>query len=132
DLQGIWTHGTATPFERPPALGAKAFYTEAEAAELTRQLAERRANPSRATRAGDVGSDNEAFVDTDSQYLSTRQTSIVVDPPDGRVPFRPEVEKRREFNLNNTDDYESMSPWDRCITRGPTMLLPAGYDNGTQ
>jgi hypothetical protein len=132
DLQGIWTHGTATPFERPPALGDKAFYTEAEAAEQTRQLAERRANPSRANRPGDVGTDNEAFVDTDSQYLRTRQTSIVVDPPDGRVPFRPEVEKRREFNLNNTDDYESMSPWDRCITRGPTMLLPAGYDNGTQ
>src|SRR5262245_58055 len=31
DLQGVWTHGTATPFERPAALGTKAFYTPAEA-----------------------------------------------------------------------------------------------------
>jgi hypothetical protein len=30
------------------------------------------------------------------------------------------------------DSYESMSPWDRCITRSPTLMLPAGYDNGTQ
>jgi hypothetical protein len=132
DFQGVWIHGTATPFERPVALGTKAFYTEVEAADLTRQLAARRANPTRGSRPGDVGSDNEAFVDTDSTYLSTRQTAIVVDPPDGRIPFRPEIETRRDFNLNNTDDYESMSPWDRCITRGPTVMLPAGYDNGTQ
>jgi hypothetical protein len=132
DLQGVWTHGTATPFERPPALGTKAFYTEAEAADLDRQLAERRRNPTRNTRPGDVGSDNEAFVDSDSTYLSTRQTSLVVDPPDGRLPFRPEAERQREFNLANTADFETMSPWDRCITRSATMLLPAGYNNGIQ
>ena len=133
DFQGTWIHGTATPFERPPGLGDKAFYTDAEAAEMARQLAARRANPPAASqRPGDVGSDNEAFVDTDSVYLPTHQTSIVVDPPNGRIPFRPEAEKRRDFNLNNFDDFESMSPWDRCISRGPTLMLPAGYNNGTE
>src|SRR5690348_15672381 len=37
DMQGVWTHGTATPFERPTTLGTKAFYTEAEAADVARQ-----------------------------------------------------------------------------------------------
>src|SRR5437762_4133056 len=68
DMQGVWTHGTLTPFERPTNLGTKAFYTDAEAAEVERQAVARRANPA-APRAGDVGTDNEAFVDTDYRYL---------------------------------------------------------------
>jgi hypothetical protein len=128
DLQGVWTSGTLTPFERPVALGTKAFYTEEEAREFEKARAERRANPTRT--AGDVGSDNEAFVDSGYTLLANRQTSLVVDPPDGRVPIRPEAEKRRDFNLANRDDFETMSPWDRCITRGPLLLLPTGYNNG--
>jgi hypothetical protein len=77
-----------------------------------------------------VGGDNEAFVDGAYSYLRTRQTSIVVEPADGRLPFRPEAEKQREFNTTSRDDYETMSPWDRCITRSPTLMLPAGYNNG--
>lgn len=131
DMQGVWTHGTLTPFERPAALGTKAFYTEAEAADLERQALTRRRNPA-AARAGDVGGDNEAFVDGDYTYLRNHQTSIVVDPPDGRLPLRPEAEKKRDFNTTSRNDYETMSPWDRCITRSPTLMLPGGYNNGTR
>jgi hypothetical protein len=130
DLHGTWTNGTLTAFERPPALGTKAFYTPDEALEQERQAAERRANRTR--RPGDVGSDNEAFVDTGYKLVSTRQTSLIVDPPDGRIPIRPEAEARRDFNLENLDSFETMSPWDRCITRSPTHLFPAGYNNGYQ
>jgi hypothetical protein len=130
DLQGIWTSGTITAFERPVALGEKAYYTEAEIAEQERAAAERRAN--RVRRPGDVGSDNEAFVDTGYKAVSTRQTSLIVDPSDGRIPFLPDAERRREFNVANVDDFETMSPWDRCITRSPTALFPAGYNNGYQ
>jgi hypothetical protein len=129
DMQGVWTHGTSTPFERPVALGTKAFYSETEAAEVQRQATSRRANPP-AARPGDVGGDNEAFVDGDYTYLRTRQTSIIMDPPDGRLPFRPEVEKKRDFNNTSRDDYETMSPWDRCITRSATLMLPGSYNNG--
>jgi hypothetical protein len=131
DMQGVWTHGTLTPFERPTALGTKAFYTESEAAEVERQAQARRANPP-PDRPGDVGGDNEAFMDSGYRYLRTRQTSILVDPPDGRLPFRPEAEKKREFNTTSQDDYETMSPWDRCITRSPTLMLPGVYNNGTR
>jgi hypothetical protein len=130
DLQGIWTNGTLTPFERPPALGTKAFYTPEEAAIEERQAAERR--NSRTRRPGDVGNDNEAFVDSGYKLVSTRQTSLIVDPPDGRIPIRPEAEKLRDVNVNSLDSFETMSPWDRCITRSPTNLFPAGYNNGYQ
>ena len=129
DLQGVWTHGTLTPFERPPALGTKAFYTDAELADVQRQATDRRSNRS-SSQPGDVGGDNEAFVDTGYTFLRTRQTSIVVDPPDGRIAFLPEAEKKRQFNLTNMDDFETMSTWDRCITRSPMLMLPAGYNNG--
>lgn len=131
DLQGTYTHGTLTPFERPAALGDKAFYTEEEARAEERQAKARRANRG-APRAGDVGSDNEAFVDSGYTALPNRQTSLIVDPPDGRLPILPAAEKQREFNLTSTDSYESMSPWDRCITRSPTLMLPTGYNNGTR
>jgi hypothetical protein len=130
DLQGIWTNGTLTPFERPPALGTKAFYTPEEAAIEERQATERR--NSRTRRPGDVGNDNEAFVDSGYKLVSTRQTSLIVDPPDGRIPIRPEAEKLRDVNVNSLDSFETMSPWDRCITRSPTNLFPAGYNNGYQ
>ncbi len=130
DLQGIWTNGTLTPFERPPALGTKAFYTPEEAAIEERQATERRNGRNR--RPGDVGSDNEAFVDSGYKLVSTRQTSLIVDPPDGRIPIRPEAEKLRDVNVNSLDSFETMSPWDRCITRSPSNLFPAGYNNGYQ
>jgi hypothetical protein len=129
DLQGTWTNGTTTPLERPAALADKPFYTEQEAAALREQAAQPRG---RVRRPGDVGSDNEAFVDTGYTPVSTRRTSLIIDPPDGRIPIRPAVEARRDVNVNSTDSFETMSPWDRCITRSPTGLFPAGYNNGYQ
>jgi hypothetical protein len=131
DLQGIWTNGTLTPFERPAGLAGKAFLTEAEAADAERQATERRANPNRPRRPGEVGGDNEAFVDSGYKVTSTRQTSLVVDR-DGRIPLTPEAERRRNANLESVDSFETLSPWDRCITRSITGLFPAGYNNGYQ
>jgi hypothetical protein len=131
DIQGMWTNGTLTPFERPAAQADKPFLTDEEAAAIEKQSEQRRVNPAPA-RAGDVGTDNAAFMDTGYKVTSTRQTSLVVDPSNGRVPILPAAEKQRDFNLTSTDSYESMSPWDRCITRGPTNLFPANYNNGYQ
>ena len=133
DLQGMWTNATITPFERPRELAGKAFLTEEEAAALERQAAERRENADeRPLRPGDVGNYNDFWFDSGTKVVSTRQTSLVVDPPDGRVPLTAAAEKKRDFNLTNMDSFESMSPWDRCITRGPGRMLPAGYNNAYQ
>jgi hypothetical protein len=131
DLQGLWTNETITPFERPPQLAAKAFLTAEEASEFEEQAARVRAEDDRAREPGAVGSYNQFWFDSGTKVLSTRQTSLVVGPPDGRVPIRPEAEAKRDDNFaHSTDSYEYMSVWDRCISRGvPGSMFPAGYNN---
>src|SRR5579872_6952304 len=132
DLQGIWTNATITPFERPASLAGKAFFTEQEAAEFEAQAAKGRVDGP--GKPGDVGSYNQAWSDGGTTVASTRQTSLVVDPPDGRVPVKPWAEEKRAYDLvHNADSWEHMSVWDRCITRGvPGGMFPAGYNNAYQ
>jgi hypothetical protein len=134
DLQGIWTNATITPFERPASLRDRAFLTEAEAEALEQQAASRRGAEDARPRPGDVGSYNQFWFDSGERVVSTRRTSLVVDPPDGRVPLRPEAEAARNYNsAHEGDSYEFMSVWDRCITRGvPAGMFPAGYNNAYQ
>lgn len=140
DLQGIWTNATLTPLERPRALADRAFLTEPEAAALEAQAAGRRATADdagarqQALARGDIGSYNQFWNDSGSTILPTRQTSLVVDPPDGRVPVRPDAEARRDLALRRSTEHpEFMSLWDRCISRGvPGWIIPAGYNNAYQ
>jgi hypothetical protein len=130
DLQGIWTSGTATPFELPQGFKPGEQLTPDQAAALEQRFEDFRTH--RSIKPTEVGHDNEAFMDMEYKVLPTLQSSLVVVPAGGRLQLTPEAERRRDFNLNNYDSYESMSPWDRCITRGPGGLLPAGYNNGYQ
>jgi hypothetical protein len=133
DLQGIWTNATITPFERPANLRDRAFLTSAEADELERQAAARR-DEDGPPRSGDVGSYNQFWFDSGNRVVATRQTSLVVEPPDGRVPLTAAAEAARDYNsAHERDSYEFMSVWDRCITRGvPGGMFPAGYNNAYQ
>jgi hypothetical protein len=132
DLQGVWTGATITPFERPSALAGKQVLTEEEAVQLEARAAENRVD--RPPPPGDVGAYNQVWFDGGTKVVKTRQTSLVVDPPDGRVPLTPAAEAKRDYNLaHNSDSYEYMSVWDRCITRGvPAGMFPAGYNNAYQ
>jgi len=134
DLQGTWTNETITPFERPASLADTPFLTDAEAAALEARAALQRESADDAARPGDVGSYNQVWFDSGTKVVSTRQSSLVVEPADGRVPLRPEaVRQRAEYDARNGDATEFMSPWDRCITRGiPGGFFPAGYNNGYQ
>jgi len=129
-LQGVWTNATITPFERPAALRDKAFLTDADVERLERQAATTRSEEA-PPRAGDVGNYNQFWFDSGERVVSTRRSSLVIDPPDGRVPLRPEAEAGRDFaSAHQGDSYEFMSVWDRCITRGvPGGMFPAGYNN---
>ena len=128
DLQGIWTGGTLTPFERPAQAGT--HLPESARAEAQRTATEK--FWAAGHKPGDVGRDNDAFIDQDLQILPNGQTSLVVEPADGKVPLRPEAAKRRDFNNNSFDTYETMSQWDRCITREPTTMFPVVYNNAYQ
>jgi hypothetical protein len=124
DMQGIWTSGTLTPFERPVQV------PEGDRSEQQRTAAEM--FWAAGHKPGDVGRDNDAFIDQHLAILPGGQTSLVVEPDDGKVPFRPQALERRDFNLTSFDSYETMSQWDRCITREPTTMFPVVYNNAYQ
>ena len=138
DLQGLWTNETRTPMERPVELGSKAFFTEEDvramqaAAEPQPQSVEAIVEEISAPPVGgNVGAHPPIFLDQGEVLLSTRQTSLIVDPPNGRAPLRDSAWQAREERLQHLeDDYINFTPWDRCITRGvPGAMLPAAYNN---
>ncbi len=136
DLQGIWSIATITPFERPIALAGKPVLTEEEAAELEKQTL-KTGNQDRRDGAGTdadlARAYNDFWWDRGTKVVTTRQTSLVIDPPDGRVPsFTPEGQKRATARAaRGFDSWEDRSLWERCITRGLPMV-PGPYNNNYQ
>ena len=104
DLQGIWTAENDTPLQRLPKYADQEFFTEAQRAELDRARSELLARDRRAERGTErdvSGSYNNVFV---SMKRVGARTSLIVDPPNGRVPpLTPEAQKiaaaDREFRL---------------------------------
>jgi hypothetical protein len=131
DLQGMWTNETITPFERPVEQEGKTVLSEEEATSIEDSVAKRRAASDGTSPPGTVGGYNQVWLDSGDRFLSSRQTSLVVDPPNGRVPTRASAEARRDYNrAHQGDSYVHMSVWDRCISRGvPGSMFPAGYNN---
>jgi hypothetical protein len=142
DLQGLWTNATITPFERPANLGGQQVLTEQEAAEFEKQtLAARDAD----NRAGGTEADlgrayNQFWYERGTKVVGTKRTSLVVDPPDGRVPaLTPEGQQRVDTRAaarrrSPADGPEDRSLAERCIlwpTAGPPMV-PGGYNNNYQ
>ena len=86
NLEGIWTNATITPLERPQEFAGKEFLTEKEAAEYEKQVAERtNAERRDANAEADLAVGyNDVWWDRGTRVVSTRRTSIIVDPPDGR------------------------------------------------
>ena len=146
DLQGVWNDSTSTPLQRPGAAGEKDVLNDAEAAEFQEQLAD---NLSRDRRDG-VGTDadvgrayNEHWMDARHLKITAdRRTSLIVDPPDGRipplVPLSPEREKARaaratalaRFNAGMPDSYKDATLPVRCIIRTDSPpYLPIVYNN---
>src|SRR5262245_66128086 len=88
DLQGIWTSPTLTPFERPAEFKYNAFLTKEEAAKWEAKAARSDAPPA----PGDPGNYNALWFDSGTSVVKTMRTSLVIDPPDGKVPLKPEAE----------------------------------------
>jgi hypothetical protein len=100
DLQGIWTSDSETPLQRPAKYANREFFTDEERAELDKARAlaiGREADESRRNRGTeqDVGGAYNAAVFTTHKRMG-RRTSLIVDPPDGRIPpLTPEAQKKR-------------------------------------
>jgi len=104
DLQGIWTDETDTPLQRSPRFANQEFYTEAQRAELDRAraaLLRRDRRVERGTELDVAGAYNAVFT---SQKRTGSRTSLIIDPPNGRIPaMTPEAQQRaaadREYRL---------------------------------
>jgi hypothetical protein len=142
DLQGLWTNATITPFERPATLSGKPVLTEQEAAEFERETLRARDADSRSggTDADLARAYNQFWYDRGTKVVGTRRTSLVVDPPDGRVPsLIPAAQQRADARLaarrsSPADGPEDRSLVERCIlwpVAGPPMI-PGGYNNNYQ
>jgi len=153
DLSGIWTNASITPFERPSDLAGKEFFTEQEAAayERSHQRNVDRRDDIKGTNADVTLAYNDAWWDRGTRLFTTRRTSIVIDPPDGRVPpLTPErkrqlqviAEARRERceqpgcglenngTLGPADGPEDRPLMERCLSFGNVApMISTAYNN---
>ena len=147
DLQGIYDFGTATPFQRPTELAGRATFTAEEAA-VQEQI-------NAAQFAEGLNTDNltppnynNFWFDNGSGVLPTQQSSLIVDPPDGRLPARTEQWERQyaaeqaagghpvrvHFGGIGVDGPEDRGLAERCLlgfNSGPP-LMPSAYNNYMQ
>ena len=136
DLHGVWSFATITPFERPDELAGKQVLTDEDVATAEAAAAERRID--RAPTKGDPGTYNRFWTDYGKKVVATRRTSLIVDPPDGRLPpYTPQGEKTQaaltEARKRNAGP-EDRNLAERCIlgfNAGPPML-PGAYNNNVQ
>ena len=131
DLNGTWSYASLTPLQRPTSMADKEFFTPEEAAE--RNYAVTLDQP---PRTGDVGSYNALWFDR-GEVSSDRRTSLIVDPPNGRLPVKPETQEQaaaqRDYRRAHPgDSWLDRSNWDRCITYHGVPPISTGYNNTYQ
>ena len=124
DLHGYWTNDTFTPLERPPELAGKEFFSDEEAAtDLQIRRDQFVAQPK-----DNIHYDDAIWQGENYDKQPNLRTSLVFDPPDGRIPpLTPEAERRAPA-ARTTDSVETRSWAERCISWGnvgPPMVPPS-------
>ena len=129
DLSGTWTNTTATGLERPAALADVEVLTDEQRAGFAAEAARYVDAP---PAPGQTGAYNSFWLD---QGELSERTSLIVDPPDGRLPaLTPRAQvKADDFTerwLAPPTSWHDMSLYDRCITRGlPGAMIPGFYNH---
>ncbi len=147
-LQGIWDFRSITPLQRPEEFSDREFLTVEEAANLEQATVDREEallnRPARRTEAGgnvDQGEDgalgayNDFWLDRGTTTQANRRTSLIVDPPNGRMPsLTTDAERRREARAayrreHPADSYTDRGLNDRCMFTTGLPMLPSAYNN---
>src|SRR5580704_1872248 len=142
DFQGVWTNVTVTPLERPAEFGNQQFFTKEQAAEFAKKTV---TNGNSDRRDGGAEADvarayNNFWREGGTKVVPTMRTSLIVDPPDGRIPaLTPEAQRKAAARtearrLHPADGPEDRSLQERCIlwpAAGPPMM-PVGYNSNYQ
>jgi len=141
DLGGIWTNATITPLQRPPELAGKPTLTEAEAAAYERKAVQSGDSDRRAASAlADLNlAYNDVFFDRGTRLArvhGTIRTSLIVDPPDGKIPtLTAEAQQRSSARRNSFDSVKDRPLGERCLlgfNSTDVPLLPVYYNNDFQ
>jgi len=136
DLQGVWDYKTITPLERPANFGDRQFLNDEEVARLESNAAKRLDSPpDENTPANLVHA--PYMTDPGRKVDEDHRTSLIVDPPNGRIPpLTAEAQQRLTTRRGaggrdgGADGPENRSSLERCITWGlPTAILPGLYNN---
>ena len=149
DLRGVWDFRTITPLQRPESLAEQEFLTEEEAANLEQEVLDRNADlanrpalRTEVTESVDRGADgapgfyNNFWLDRGTRAVGTRRTSLIIDPPNGRIPDltasgQRTADARRAYRQEHpADSWVDRSAYDRCIlgfNAGPP-ITPGGYN----
>lgn len=136
DLQGMWPigHLIATPFQRPEEFGERFHFNEEELAVQRDRVEARNTRYEKEDSTDRIGMGHWA----EPSSMPT-QTSLLVEPSNGRFPEMTEFGKQKSATLGSSwgrDDFDSpldFDTWDRCITRGlPVSMFPFNYNNGIQ
>ena len=149
DISGLFTTDDelGVPFERPPQFGDRQVVTAEEFAQRQTQ-SERQDEADReefvVPRTQQAGGPVAGGTGPPAHWIErgkpSRRTSIVIDPPDGRIPFLNDDSRRRGAIAAmrtpegiNFAGPEDLDKYDRCITRGfPHVIFPTIYDNTSQ
>ena len=134
DLGGLWNNATTTPLQRPEALGLKAFLTEEEVAECDERVGAAR-NTDRPPRPGNPGTYNEFWWER-GRTVANNRTSLIIDPPNGRLPtLSEEGESRADAQAQRRRERDQYDSWherplaERCIIYRGVPAFPTGYNN---
>lgn len=137
DLQGTWDFRTITPFQRPESLADRDVLSDEEAVAFQAEENERRDrdNFTDTTTTGDY---NQFWYDRGTEILDDGRTSLIVDPPNGRIPALTEAAQARNRLRRDAaqlaEGVEVRPLAERCImgfNSGPPMI-PSAYNNNVQ
>jgi hypothetical protein len=130
--------------ERPAEFAGKEFLTPQEADEWSKKTVENRNADRRKQGAADLtAAYNNAWYDWGTKHASTLRSSLVIDPPDGKIPpLTSEGQQRLRSAIPTSGFQEGLrifnswldrGLWERCITRGlPDIMMPTAYNNNYQ
>ena len=147
DLQGVWRYEGAIPLERPSGIEGRASLTAQEVAERERVEKEQAAKRLAGYEGAAVGRRSAAespirgneynsfWQDHGRPRQVSNRTSLIVDPPDGQLPFTPDAKKAEarsaaRYGVGPFESYLDPDTGERCLTDGVTGMMWQGPNGG--
>jgi hypothetical protein len=135
DLNGLWNGNTMTPLERPAKYANQPFLTQQEAAALEKLQRETALLEDKVPE-GDPGTYNQVWADPAFKLVPDHRTSLIVNPPDGKIPFTPEGRRAQtraaaRYGKGPFNSYLDFDTGERCLTDGLPIYF-GGYNNNYQ